>query len=385
MPIGIAFANPFRYGDLALDDAFTDRERELDELKSDLRNGRNVVVFAPRRFGKSSLVRRATDDLTRAGELVAVQVDLMTAPSKEKLAEKLAGSIYENVATPLERARERATAVFQGLRVTPRITLDPGDGSLGFSFEASREAADIDATVERLLELPGELAAGRNVRAALVFDEFQEVVGLDPRLPALMRAVFQRQPAVARVYLGSKRSMLTSIFSDENEPLWRSAKQIELDVIEPAAFAPFIATRFEGTDRFVDDDVVARILSITGGHPYATQELCYFLWEQAAEGRPAHAAQLDTALEAVLRSEHAHFSRIWDKAARSHRLVLQALARDPDRPISEDYRRRHGLPSDATTRKALRVLADDELVVRSARGYRISEPFLARWVARFES
>ena len=45
--------NPFRFGDLALDDAFTDRERELRELESDIGNGQNVVVFAPRRFGKS--------------------------------------------------------------------------------------------------------------------------------------------------------------------------------------------------------------------------------------------------------------------------------------------------------------------------------------------
>jgi Predicted ATPase (AAA+ superfamily) len=51
--------NPFNFGDLALDDAFTDREVELRELKADIRNGQNVVVFAPRRYGKSSLVWRA--------------------------------------------------------------------------------------------------------------------------------------------------------------------------------------------------------------------------------------------------------------------------------------------------------------------------------------
>ena len=50
--------NPFRYGDLALDDAFTDRVHELQELKADMRNGQNVVVFAPRRYGKSSLIWR---------------------------------------------------------------------------------------------------------------------------------------------------------------------------------------------------------------------------------------------------------------------------------------------------------------------------------------
>ena len=49
-----------------------------------------------------------------------------------------------------------------------------------------------------------------------------------------------------------------------------------------------------------------------------------------------------------------------------------------DVPIGEAYRLRNGLPSDATVRKALRVLAADGLVARSVRGgYRIAEPFLA--------
>ena len=38
-------ANPFTFGDLALDEAFTDREAELEALGADLRNGRNVVIL----------------------------------------------------------------------------------------------------------------------------------------------------------------------------------------------------------------------------------------------------------------------------------------------------------------------------------------------------
>src|SRR6187200_1953784 len=97
--------NPFRFGDLALDDAFTDREEELHELEADILNGQNVVIFAPRRYGKSSLVWRAAQRLIAKKVLVA-QVDLMTAATKEQLAAKLAQAIYEEIATPLFRARE---------------------------------------------------------------------------------------------------------------------------------------------------------------------------------------------------------------------------------------------------------------------------------------
>ena len=44
--------NPFTFGALALDDAFTNRESELRELVADMENGQDVVLYAPRRFGK---------------------------------------------------------------------------------------------------------------------------------------------------------------------------------------------------------------------------------------------------------------------------------------------------------------------------------------------
>jgi AAA+ ATPase superfamily predicted ATPase len=74
--------NPFRFGALARDDAFTDREDEVSELLADARNGQDVVIFAPRRFGKTSLVDRVQQRLVRDKVLVG-QVNLMKAPTKE--------------------------------------------------------------------------------------------------------------------------------------------------------------------------------------------------------------------------------------------------------------------------------------------------------------
>jgi AAA+ ATPase superfamily predicted ATPase len=367
-------SNPFRFGALALDEAFTDREREVAELSADMRNGQDVVVFAPRRYGKSSLIWRVAQRLVRRRVLVA-QVDLMRAPTKERLAEKLAHAIYDDLATPLLRARERLR-VFSELRVQPVVTVDPQDGSVSFGFDARAARPAIDATLEDLFALPGKLAAERDRRVALVLDEFQEVMDVDPGLLKLMRSVFQEQGDVSHVYLGSKRHMIERIFNDENEPFWRSAKQMELGVIAPEPFVTFALERFEATGRELDEETAARAVALTGGHPYATQELLYFLWEEAGS--------LDRALDAVLRSENAHFGLLWERASAAQRLVLEALAADqPGRPLSTDYQRRHALPSVATVQTALRALARDGVVARIGRGeYAIAEPFLAEWIAR---
>jgi hypothetical protein len=371
--------NPFRFGALALDESFADREDELAELTSDVRNGQDVVVFAPRRRGKSSLVWRAARRLASEGVLVA-QVDLMTTPTKESLAAALATSIYEEIASTLDRVRERALAPFRGLQIAPTITVDPADGSFSFRFGVGQRPEDIDATLERLLELPAELAAVKDRRTVLIMDEFQEIVGIDPAMPKLLRSIFQKQPEVAHVYLGSKRHVMERIFNDVNEPFWRSAKSMELGMIDAGPFSAFILERFDATDKGIDPAVADELLALTGGHPYATQELCYFLWEQTPSGERASGEHLQEALAAVLRSEHGHFSLLWERASKPQKLTLQALAEEPGRPFTTDYRRRHFLPAATNVQRALQALVEAEVVVGEGGEYRISEPFLAQWV-----
>ena len=145
-------------------------------------------------------------------------------------------------------------------------------------------------------------------------------------------------------------------------------------------FAAFIARRFEATNRRIAPAVADRILAITGGHPYATQELCYFLWEATPARRAATPERLDTALRGVLRSEHTHFSLLWDRASANQKLLLQALAREEGHPLSEAYRRRHGLRTVSSTQKALETIGRDETVGRDRGRARIAEPFLAEWI-----
>jgi uncharacterized protein len=378
----MAHTNPFTFGALALDKAFTDRDAELRELVADMQNGQDVLVYAPRRYGKSSLVLRAAQRAIRKGVLVAY-CDLMRTPTKERLAAALAKTIYSDLESAAGQAIERATRLFRGLRVTPTMEVDPIDGSLRFVFHAGRRKAAIDDTIEALLALPGQIAAERKRRAVLVFDEFQEVVTLDRHFPNLMRAVFQEQPEVAHVYLGSKRHVLDRIFDDENEPFWRSAKRLEIGPIALAEFGRFVRRRFDETEKGIDDAALARLAEAAGGHPYGTQELAYFLWELVPTGHFARLRDVEAALAQALRSEHNHFAKLWDDAPYAQRLVMLALAEEPTRSLyAADYAERHDLPPKPALQRAIGALVAKEVVARDeARVYRIVEPFFADWLS----
>jgi uncharacterized protein len=369
-------ANPFKYGPIALDDSFTDRDAEIDELATDALNGQDVVVFAPRRFGKTSLVHRTAQRLTTEKTLVA-EVDLWVTPTKEKLAARLAREIADILGIS-GKAKEIAR-VFGSLRIRPIVTVED-DGSFGFSFAAGHSVADVDDTLERLLRMLGETAASRKRPVVLILDEFQEIVEIDPGLTKLMRSVFQEQPEVAHIYLGSKRHLMERIFNDQNEPFWRSAKRIELGPIPAEEFKPFVREGFRENDRDITDEVVDRVLEITGGHPYATQQLCYFLWAETPDGGTADYERLVSALSRLLVSEHTHFSDLWDRATGNQRILLSALAEEPGRPQTRDYQTRHGLRGSSTTQKTVDALIQQELVTKHDGFVVISEPFLADWI-----
>lgn len=373
--------NPFEYGFLVADASFTDRAGELKELTTDLRNGQNVALVAPRRYGKSSLVHKALGGLVREGFLVA-EVDLMTTPTKERLAAKLAKTIHDDIASVVFKAKERLR-VFSSLRVAPTMNVDV-NGAVSFTFAPARHANEIDDTLERLLELPATIAAEQDRPVVVFFDEFQEVTHIDPHLPALMRAIFQRQSNVAHVYAGSRREMMHRLFNDRNEPFYRSAKTMEIGPIAPALFRKFVKKQFDRTDRAASDEALDALLAVTGGHPYATQELAHALWDLVPEGFTASAGDVEDALRAVLRAENVHFTLVWENATRPQKLLLQALALESGHPFSNGYRVRHDLPPTSGIQRALKPLLDDELVAKDASGeYRLAEPFLREWILAY--
>jgi AAA+ ATPase superfamily predicted ATPase len=341
-----------------------------------------VVLIAPRRYGKSSLVIRALERLDNTDVLTAY-VDLERTPSKERFAAHLARAIHGGLLGPGEQALQRATEWFSQLRVRPRITLTES-GKPAFEFVGSAPHIDIDATVEQLLELPETLARERDTRAVIVFDEFQAVLELDPSLPALMRSVFQRQDHVAHVFLGSRQRLLQQVFAERRQPLYRLARPLTLGPIPADEFAPFLRERFAGARSQINAEATASLLEITAGHPNDTQELAHFTWARAvAERRPATPATVRAALGDVVTAESARFVLIWESLSPVQRRVVSAVAAVSGRGVyTQAVRDQFQLGDAALVQKALRRLLELELVEATGRGaYQVADVFLRAWLA----
>ena len=242
--------NPFTFGALALD-------RESRASRSSSATCRTGRTSSSTRRGATA--SRRSCSVLRSGRSARDPRRLLR-PDADADEGALRGRPRED---DLQRSRDcRRAGDRAGDAALPRSPHHADDGGRSDRREPSvylprRQAARGGRRHDRgAARTSGQIAAERKRRAVLVFDEFQEIVTLDRAYPNLMRAVFQEQPEVGHVYLGSKRHVLERIFEDENEPFWRSAKRLEIGPIGVGEFARFVRKRFEETEKSIDDEAL---------------------------------------------------------------------------------------------------------------------------------
>src|SRR5205085_2523237 len=145
--------NPFRFGRIVSGEAFTDREADIAVLERELEGGQTVLLEAPRRFGKTSLILEVKRRLEAGGVPVAY-LDCMLVPSRARLADRLASAYMEAFRSPAQRAEDWVVQHLKTFRVRPTLTIDD-HGHAQLAFEAgSAGTPNLDALLEQLFEEP---------------------------------------------------------------------------------------------------------------------------------------------------------------------------------------------------------------------------------------
>jgi AAA+ ATPase superfamily predicted ATPase len=361
--------NPFKYGVEVTGEDFVDRKRELTELRDEVLSGKSIVLYSPRRLGKSSLLkelfRRIKD------EAIPAYVKLYGIESKQALAGKIAESIVTSAYTKIDRMKE-ALRFLKELRPNLILTAD-GEVKLEIGRRITTRG------LEEVLDLPERMAEKRRMRIVVAFDEFQEISLLNGiELEKLMKAKFEEHKYAAYVFAGSKRHLLHEIFADEGRPLFKFARPMELGNIPKDEFSKFISRKFEGTGGDIADEVIDRVFEFTGGHPYFTQQLCHELWYLARKVKDP--LMVDQAIGAVLTHYGVEYERIWDglRSGIQRRLML-GMAREYETNLcSTEFIVEYQLKTVAHVQKALKLLENKGLVEKG----KITDLFFAEWLRR---
>jgi hypothetical protein len=309
--------NPFNFSKPAPAVELIDRESELKLLVRLAEENGNSRLVAPRRYGKTTLLRRVREEVEAFG-MNTVYVNLFGLLSIEEAADRIE-----------EAYRGSLQGVVRNFVVGLIRTLHPTVAvpKTGVTVEPT-----LDTTVGRrlssLLDLPVKIHERTGEATLVVFDEFQDILATKPPLDGLIRSRLEQHEAQASyIFAGSHVGMMSRLFDDRSRPFYGQARAIRLGPLPAPALAVYVSERFERTDRNVDD-VIELLLATVQGHPQRAMLLAHFLWESTPRGEAADAATWERALAAVELEVKDEFDAIWNALSDPERRVVVAIAQD---------------------------------------------------------
>jgi AAA+ ATPase superfamily predicted ATPase len=368
--------NPFIISVVPPEAPFCNRSRELRQLISYGSAGTNVVVFSPRRFGKTSLVKRVQSNLVKKG-MLTLYADFFGVTSIDDVAGRIAKCVYAFI-----RGNEPLMKKAVRLLTTFRPVLKPSeDGSFAVSIESTgQNLQGIELLDKTLDDLGLFMDAVGPKKVHIVFDEFQEITELkDQKIEGTLRSHIQFHRS-SYFFVGSRRRILLGMFNEKNRPFFQSAQLYELKKLPHDDLVKYLMDQFKKSGKRCPQKNAVKISLLSQQNPYYAQKLALNVYEVA--GKVIHEQDISGALELMIDNEIFFYQAILQALAPRQIALLRALAVEPSKTIlSNRYISRNDLGSIGGVQAALKKLKQLDLVEKdSDNRYQLVDPIFRMWL-----
>ena len=372
-------SNPFTLKVISNHTFFCNRIKEQADLLSFAGSRTNVVLYSPRRYGKTSLIRRVQDRLVKEQEALVSYTDFFGASSVDDVARRIAKSIYQML-QPHDNLFRKSLKLLK----TFKPVLQPSEDGSTFTLSVQPAAPALSGIelLEKTMADLGTFIKSTDVLMQITFDEFQEITELrDSRIEGVLRKQIQEHP-VAYFFVGSRRRILLDMFVDQKRPFYQSAVNYQLRHLPRDEFGIFVQKCFRNAGKECPETVVSAILDYSGGHPYYTQKLSFYVFESS--GTHIGERDVDNAFEIFLEGESIVFESMLQGVAPQQIALLKALAREPSPSImSNRYMNTHDLKSVGGVQSAVKKLTQMDFIEKNdQKVWHLVDPIFSVWLNR---
>ena len=374
-----ATSNPFRIGGLVSGAHFTDRADECRRITRALTTPQaHLLVFGPRRMGKTSALEVVRDRLAARGRFV-VLADLSTASTLADVTNR----VLRSTARALGTAWHDALGGFlQRLTVKVSVAPDPGSGLLVPSVDVGVRDADLEtqrASFGDALDALEGLAATRRIHVGVVLDEFQEIHRFGgEQAEAHLRAIIQRHRHVTYVLSGSDARLIRAM-TGARRPLYKLLEPLEFGPIDPGHLSTWIESRMK-TAGVAAAGVGDTIVALAGPRTRDVVQLARATFEAGAAAGRATESTVEEGFRQIVLAEDAPVRAFWESLSPLQQNVLRALAVRAGGLTTRETRRAHALGETGAATKAALTLVSRDVLVKTGAQYRFDSPFLRGWV-----
>lgn len=337
------------------------RDEVIADLIERVTARRVTALLGPRRYGKTSVLRRLANDLS---EVTTVWVDLYEVSSLADVAVRFDAGLGKTTGTFGQLARRLAVG----------LSLNLGLVSLQLTG-LPRNRPDPLLLLQSLLDVL--VSTAERVPTLLVIDEFSSIARVPGAAGALRTAVQHHFQELGLVFAGSHPSMMRTLFSDRAEPFYGQADLRELGPLTPTAIELIVTAGFAETGREAGR-LGGLISGFAGGHPQRSMQLADASW-RLTPPRGRGDEQWASGLAEVQRGTFEGLERLYSRFNASERAVLRAVAQSGTIYGSEADLL--DLSTGAATH-ARRALLDGGDLLDTGDTLQLVDPLFADWIRR---
>ncbi|MBR5694697.1 MAG: ATP-binding protein [Paludibacteraceae bacterium] len=369
--------NPFVFGKAVEGSYFTDREEDAKRLTANLTHGINTTLISPRRWGKTSLVKKVISEIKRP-DIKTVFIDIFQCKTEYEFYRTFSTAVIKQTSSKIEEWVEMAKAFLSHIAPKFSFGTDPlNDFSLSFEWESK------DGTEQEILQLPEKIAQKKGIRLVVCLDEFQQISGFadSSNFQKKIRSVWQHQQNVTYCMFGSKKHLLENIFNDKSMPFYKFGDIMFLKKIPTEEWISFIRGKFESTGKSISTAQIVKICEATENLSSYVQHLAWIVWYKS--DKEVSDKNVEDAIDDLLEQNKAFFQRECEQLSDFQLNFLRALSHGittgfSRKEVIDNYR----LESSANVQSIKKALQKKDLIQIDGQEVSFNDSLFKLWLSR---
>ncbi len=366
--------NPFIISGYRNEEYFCNRQLETERMLSSIKNQRHLTLFSLRRMGKTGLIWHVFNQLKPEKTVVPVYVDIMPTLNISDFTLSLAKAVFSTLAQKQSVIKKLLTALAS---LRPTLSYDSLTGNPEISIQM-----DSQTDVEYSLESVFNLLAGQDQQFIIALDEFQQITSYGEKgVEALIRSHVQKLNNVVFLFSGSRRHLLSEIFSNPNRPFFNSTEIMEIDTIEADSYKRFIDHHFQKNNRKIQAEALDEIQHHTALHTFYVQFLCNRLYGTGR--RTIKKRDVAHMFRQVIAENESIYASYINLITPMQFRLLKAFAKDNGAGgiTSKKYLKVHNLGAASSVNTASKSLLDKDFIYQEGNKYFVIDKFFKGWLA----
>lgn len=367
--------NPFLITGYYSPEYFCDRRQETETMINALHNGRNITLIAPRRMGKTGLIKNIFYKLhEQQSDIVTFYMDIYSTQNLGDFIRLLASAVLGKLDSVPQKALSRVSRFLKSCR--PAFTFDELTGAPKVTIDIA------PASEETTLKEIFDYLQSSDKRCYIAIDEFQQIAEYPEKgVEALLRSYIQFIPNINFVFAGSKQHVMQEMFLSAKRPFYQSTQTLSIDRIDKAEYYHFAAEYFKQQDRELDKLTFNYLYDEFNGHTWYIQVLLNRLYGYS---EPIDIQLVNYAIEEVVAESTYTYENLLAAYTATSVKLLNAVAKA--KCVKEinagEFIAGYKLKAASSVNSALKKLINNELIYKSAAGYIVYDRFMAIWLSR---